>query len=84
MEKIITFLKKASDNINTLQGDVSRILQNIKDKEEIDSGAKTKKDMKSLQSVTVLRKDKEEIIFTQNNKELTFIKDQLNRIFGGG
>ena len=78
------FFEKMGDNLNVLCADVQRISINkreeLKNRSGDKEGTKEKRNMKSLQRITTLRKSVEEVKFAAENPDFTFIKDQLERI----
>jgi len=90
---IVQFLTLAANDLKILANDVSRLSMNKKEElkvqkaSEVNQSDKSQKliskgsrNMKSLQRITTLRKDVEEVKFASENPDFTFIKDQLEKI----
>jgi len=92
-DAIAQFFEFVANDLTILANDVSRISMNKKEElkaqqeavanksdESKKSTLKGSRNMKSLQSVTTLRKNVEEVKMAAENPDLTFIKDQLEKI----
>jgi len=77
MEGLEKYFQHISDKLSIFMDDLQRIGYN-----EVAPAGK-KKDMKSLQKVTQLRKTTEEAKEASANPEVAFITDTLNDIFKG-
>ena len=74
-QKYIDYLVRTSNNLKILAEDIQKIIAS-KEKEE-----KEPPSLKSIQQRTVLRDNVEELKDAQENPELTFVKDQIEKIF---
>jgi len=77
MSDLGEYFKRVRGRLGTLVGDMERIKFNQ------EAPPEEKKNMKSLQPVTRLRKNKKEAMDAADNPEITFIIDQLNDAFKG-
>lgn len=89
------YFKNISSDLEALSSDIPRLINSINKKEETQVDL-IKKDTlgigesrkfkdtspRSLEPITKLRKSKEEVIEASQNKEVFFIKDKINEIFG--
>ena len=82
MEELEKFLEDVVGKLGAFEGDIQRTIYNLEKKEKDGENA-PQKDMKSLQPVTRLRENEEEIKEANENPEITFIVDKLNDIFEG-
>jgi hypothetical protein len=92
MSDLVNHFVDIAEGLKMLSEDVRRMAENkkasSKDNKKYDDQEQPKKSvkllkMKSLQPVTRIRANKEEIIKAKENPELTYISDKLKDILGG-
>jgi hypothetical protein len=91
MEELVKYYSKIARGLDELSGDIGRMIVNLKQKEEEETGKEEEKEgekkekrtlsLKSFQPMTRIRASKKEIIEANENKETTFILDKLGDIF---
>jgi len=87
MDDLAEYFEKALQGLKTLSADIGRMKKLKKDVDESSNDdIKRQKEAsfhtKSLQSITTLRSSVKEAKEAKANPDVTFIADQLNKIFG--
>ena len=85
MEKLYKSLKTAKAELQILKEDIEKIIVNKanKDSKDIkDNKEKKNVSLKSMQQVTTLYKNKQELDYAKENPEKAFITKKINEIFG--
>ena len=93
MDSFSKYLQHLADELKVLQGDIEKIAvikaKEVKEDKPEESQKESPKDkfkripLKSMQRVTKLYKNKEEIIKAQENPEMDFINKKIEDIFRG-
>lgn len=79
MSDFVQYLKQISEEFRLLNEDIGKIV--AEKKKEAEGKESKKPSLKSIQSVTKMHKNKEELERAKENPEIEFINDRINRIF---
>ena len=86
-DSLVKYFGFAASDLRVLSADIGRIAMNKQDEIDSQNGFNPddsvlggSRNMKSLQTLTNFRHDEQDAKIAENNPEITFMNDQLNKI----